>query len=98
MADSIYESGSESFFAEKRNYLRMPAIRRATLESLQGDNLCEARLIDMSMAGARILLEQMRELPDKFVARVQKASAETRQNVRCKVMWQEGTEVGVRFW
>jgi hypothetical protein len=50
---------------------------------------------DVSQTGARIVLEADGELPDRFILLLARNGAPRR---RCRVVWRNGTTVGVEFF
>jgi hypothetical protein len=50
---------------------------------------------DISHSGARLVLETAEELPDRFLLLLTKNGGARR---RCKVIWRNGTTVGVQFF
>jgi len=61
-----------------------------------GENgtMLRCSLVDISEIGARIVFENDSPVPDEFVLLLT-ASGETRRH--CKVIWRNGTSVGVAF-
>jgi len=51
-------------------------------------------LLDVSQSGARVMLDQAEELPDRFVLLL---SANGGARRRCRVIWRDGTTLGVTF-
>ena len=52
-------------------------------------------IADVSQTGARIVLEADNELPDRFVLVFARDGTPRR---RCRVVWRNGTTVGVEFF
>ena len=51
-------------------------------------------IADVSQTGARIVLDSDSQLPDRFILVLSRSGATRR---RCRVVWRNGTTVGVAF-
>jgi len=78
---------------------RRKSIRRqigygARIAAADGSWQRACRVLDVSATGARLALEEPAELPADFILALSAHGAATR---RCRVVWKQGGEVGVRF-
>jgi len=59
-----------------------------------GSKLLPCTVVDVSATGAKLMLQELAELPQEFLVLFSNNATVSRQ---CKVSWQSGTKIGVRF-
>jgi hypothetical protein len=78
----------------KRRHRRQSLERRAVLRTLDGEPLGACVVSDISVGGARVMLDSPTRLPDAFMLCLTEDGAVSRE---CKVVWQRDDVVGVEF-
>lgn len=77
---------------DQRRTRRRP-LRRPAWVALSQNDLRECVLFDVSDGGARIELDDTRDIPDQFVLFLSQNGAARRT---CRVAWREGRKIGLR--
>lgn len=83
---------------DRRRHSRATSIKKVRLETGGDDPVFMARVLDMSVAGARLQLEAPAMLPETFLLTVHTADAPSSKQVRCRLQWQQNTQLGVSFY
>ena len=81
---------------ERRKHKRIERNSTATLASLMGDPIIECALKDISIGGARVVVEVPEVVPDYFILRIEELGA--RLSPKCRVRWRARNEVGIEFF
>lgn len=79
---------------EKRKYPRRALWYPAEIDFGDGSEARDCQLRDISVSGARLKVETIQDLPDKFTLLLAKIGKPRR---RCRVAWRTETEAGVEF-
>lgn len=79
---------------EKRKDHRQPLKYPAKIDLGDGAPHLPCELMDVSVSGARIIVEDQSKLPDRFILLL---AAEHGTMRRCKVIWREDNSLGLEF-
>ena len=80
--------------AEKRSAPRRELHVDAIIVSMEGSVVGNCKLANVSASGAKLVLKEPVEVPDKFVLILSKGGEVQRH---CKVAWRSDDSIGVRF-
>jgi len=80
--------------ANRRKAVRRAIGYSAKIVASDGSWDRDCRVLDVSQTGARLAVAQGTELPKDFILALSQQGTAAR---RCRVVWAEGDEVGVRF-
>ena len=80
--------------SNKRRTARQTVNSAAWLEIDGEARLRRCRLVDVSSNGARLIVENVDNIPDSFNLLLSRFG---RSQYRCNVVWKRGDEVGVEF-
>ena len=79
---------------ENRTNRRKSLKYLARIHPGDGKPPCECELADISETGARVMLKEPTELPERFTLLIGSLGAAPRH---CRVVWREGAELGLEF-
>ena len=86
------EKIKKSSVKERRKSLRMASIRGGTIVYGRDRRSMSCILLDISDDGAKLVPADILDCPDRFTLKVADWSARD-----CKVIWRQGTLMGVKF-
>ena len=84
--------------AERRRSVRIARPRRAQLWTLDGEDLCEADVINMSTGGAKLKADRELALPARFLVAMNRYEGQDIPRVRCALQWQRAEHFGLSFY
>ncbi|WP_414650130.1 PilZ domain-containing protein [Devosia sp.] len=78
--------------ADRRRHLRTAVHQRAL--AVLNDGVCrlEATVVDVSIAGAKLVIDEVEELPDAFYMLLPDHRLQP-----CRLVWRSGRYAGVRY-
>ena len=81
-------------FSNRRRFFRRALNEPVWIERASSRILERCTLINLCEAGARLMISDVHDLPEKFALHVTRGSEPGRQ---CRVIWQRNHDVGVEF-
>lgn len=82
---------------DQRRYLRLRSFKSAQVLFGATQPAIDVRIIDMSSAGAQLELAVGHQLTDVFDLVIHPDDPARRKAVRCRLIWQRKTSIGVTF-
>jgi len=68
--------------------------RRAWLDAGDGDALLKCTLVDISVSGAKLAVDEVSQIPGTFILRLSRYG---HPRLSCRIVWRNANTIGVAF-